>query len=80
MCENCETMCLYSKYVRLDIFITNKRFSFFRNVFGSKTVKISYYVLRFEWRSIQSVPISAYSSRFITYAPNLILSGRLSWE
>ena len=32
------------------------------------------------YKAIQWVPVSEYSSRFITYAPLFILSGRLSLE
>ena len=35
-------------------------------------------VLLFTYNVIQLFPISEYSSRFITYAPCFILSGRLS--
>ena len=33
-----------------------------------------------EYKAIQWVPLSEYSSRFITYAPSFILLGRLSLE
>ena len=51
------------------VFMSNKFFSFFRNMFKSKTVK-----------AVQCVPTSAYLSRFITYAPFFIFLGTLSLE
>ena len=37
-------------------------------------------ILFFTYKQIQWVPISEYSSRFITYAPSFILFGKLSLE
>ena len=55
----------------------------FLTTFGiCSTPKLSKYftVLLFKYNAIQWVPISEYSSRFTTYAPSFILSGKLSLE
>ena len=34
-------VCLYSKYVCFDVFMPNKFFDFFRNMFNTKTIKVN---------------------------------------
>ena len=48
----------------------------------SSTLKLSKYItsLFFTYKAIQCVPASAYSSRFITYAPFSIILGKLFLE
>ena len=67
---------LYSKYVCFYVFMPNKLFNFFRNMFNSNTVKKIISIF-FTYKLIQCVPTSAHSSRFITYAPSFILLGKI---
>ena len=57
----------------------NKFFSFSRNMFNSKTVKINNFSI-FTYKAIQCVPTSVYSSRFTTHGPSFILLGKLCLE
>ena len=66
-------VCLCSKYVCFYVFMSNK---FFRNMFNPKTVKIKNFNI-FICKAIQGAPTTAYSSRFITYAPSFIFLGEL---
>ena len=61
------------------VFMSNKPFDFFRNMFNTKTVKVNNFII-FTHKAIQYVPTSAYSSRFITHAPFFIVLGKLSLE
>ena len=61
------------------VFIPNKFFIFFRNMFNTKTIEINKFIFITN-KAIHRVPTSAYSSRFITYAPSFIFSGRLFLE
>ena len=64
---------LYSKNVYFYVFIHDKYFNFFRNMFNTKTFLL-------QNKAIQCVPTSAYFSRFITYALSFIFLGRLLLE
>ena len=46
---------------------------------NSKAIEIKKFVF-LQNKAIQCVPVSAYSSRFITYAPSFIFLGKLSIE
>ena len=61
------------------IFIINKFLNFLWNVLNLKAIEIcSSFVVYIQ--SYPMSPILEYSSRFITYAPSFILSGKLSLE
>ena len=72
-------MCLYSKYITFYITITNKFSNFFRSMFYTKTIK-KITSLALTNKETQCVPVFSYSSKFITYAPFLILFGKLFLE
>ena len=48
-------------------------------MFYTKTIKINNFI-SFNKKAIQCVPIFLYSSKFITYAPFLVIFGKLSLE
>ena len=63
----------------INVFIYNKFFNFFRNMLNTEAIEINNFIF-LQNKEIQCAPVSAYSSRFITYAPSLIFSGKLSLE
>ena len=49
-------------------------------MFNTKAIEINNFIFFLQNKAIQCVPVSAYSSRFITYAPSFIFLGKLSLE
>ena len=49
-------------------------------MFNIEAIEINNFIFFLQNKAIQSVPVSAYSSRFITYAPSFIFLGKLSLE
>ena len=70
----------YSKYVCFHVFMSNKPFDLFRNMLNIKTVKVYNFIIFYIQINSMCAYISAYSSRFITYAPFFIVLGRLSLD
>ena len=72
-------VCLYSNNIGFYIFISNKFFNFFRNIFNTAAIEINNFIF-LQNKAIQYVSISAYSSSLITYAPSFTFLGKLSLE
>ena len=72
-------ICLYSKNVSFYISIFNKFFNFFKNMLSAEAIEINNFI-SLQNKAIQCVPVSAYSSRFITYSQSFIFLGKLSLE
>ena len=76
-------VCLYSKNVSYYVFIPNKFFNFFRNMFNTETIEINSFIsvtFLLQNKAVHCVPTSAYSPSFITYAPSFIVWGKLFVE
>ena len=71
-------VCLYSKKVSFNVFIVNKHFNFFWNMFHTKRIEINDIVIC-TYKATHWVPISNDSSRFIIYSPSFIFN-KLSRE